>query len=168
MYYQLPVYSEISFGEYKIPAKIMIDILLVNDTKKDIVIMENLVIPPNHLLEIDLKTTSKYAYEFEETIKKWRYDIQRAFYKLILSTSKEFNKYTHLEPCMVVNSFLEPEYPQLYQMGLEDMYIALEGDSDKGILGINQLLERFVYFKNNGYNYDMNESPHLTTTNLWE
>jgi hypothetical protein len=202
--FQVPIYSKLTHRGYDLPTKGLIDILVINHSKKEKVVSEAFKLSPNTVLEIDIKTTSGYLDNYDFDIKKRRYDIQRAWYKrLITSKYIPSNKlfftvpslpkpfmYGYSSPCIIVNSFVEPDYPKVYKFSYDDMHFAsmgrnvyssgtiLDEEGEKTtmeilfnyknpIIGIHQLLDRYVYFEENGYIWEERENNGVETTNLW-
>jgi len=109
---------------------------------------------------IDIKTTGDYLSKFSISVKKFRYDIQLAFYNLALKT--KFPEYTILQPILLAVSFKEPEFAEPFEISSEDLLIGSEGSKyktvetsdlntahyyfkrDNSIDGYEQLLERVI------------------------
>jgi len=191
--FQVPLYSQLELDTYTLPTKGLIDVLVINHSNEYKSPAEWLKLPPRGILEIDIKTTSGYLDNYHFDIKKRRYDIQRKWYDDLLGDyiyyNKELNdKYHLMYPVLIVNSFAEPQYPKVYEFSLDDLQVAQLGAKDfkngkvtvdtggegivikeyiKPILGIKQLLERYIYFEENGYVWDINENNGYEKTNIW-
>ena len=109
--YQVPVYSKIS----NIPCKGLIDIELVGKTEDGAIL---------HVVPIDIKTTSDKVLNFHKVVKKYRYDIQAAFYKdLIKSSAGSAADVVTIDPMIfVVESTTSPGTPGIFKTSynLED------------------------------------------------
>jgi len=199
--FQVPVYSEISLKGYTLPTKGLIDILVINHSDEVKEVSEAFKLAPRSITEIDIKTTAGYTDNYNWDIKKRRYDIQRAWYRMLLKSYKKNNEliftdksnsldkfYRIMLPYIVVNSFSEPDYPKTYEFSNEDLIIAKVGkknyknghcenedgyvgdvyrDYNTPIFGINQLLDRYIYFEENGYIWEERENNGIEQTNLW-
>lgn len=172
VHYQYIVATDIEFEGHIIPSKAAVDILLINHTNEEKNLLEGLKMPPKSILEIDLKSTSLAIHKFERHIEKLRYDIQRAFYKLLIQQSSPALKtYTYMSPALLVCPLKSPQYTKLFIFSDNDMEIALNGLEKDGVVlihGVNTLLSRYIYFEDNGYKYDIGEKQTLETTNLWK
>jgi len=184
IYVQHPIYFDIDFKDTIIPCKALLDILVVNNTNEEYVLSKGLKMPPKSVLVIDLKSTGDYLDNFEKSIKRWRYDIQLAWY---LKGVKDFYKnenYTYLNPIIWAVSIKEPQYPEIYELSDLDLAAAYLGKKSymagfnkdgqniynkykEPILGINQLLDRYIYYSSHNRYYPK-EYTGKWTTRLWD
>jgi len=72
IYYQLPIY----FKHKGVDCKALLDMLIVIKDENGV---------PVKVEPIDLKTMAGYTVDFTNSVKKWRYDIQAAWYTLAVS-----------------------------------------------------------------------------------
>ena len=186
--FQVALYSDIELDSYTLPIKGLLDILVINHSDEEKVLSESFILAPKSITEIDIKTTSGYLDNYHYDIKKRRYDVQRAWYHRLLTDKYEDTDYTVEDSYIIVNSFVEPEYPKVYKFSEDDMYYANFGvikifthqinfsneisntiyqTKEIVILGVIQLLERYVYFEENGYIWDKEENNGFIETNLW-
>lgn len=150
----------------KIPSKALLDILITNDSDKEKTPCEGFIIKPRSRVEIDLKSFSDYIYKFEKNIKKFRYDVQRAWYNEGLRAEDIFDTFNHTESYILAVSFLEPDYPKFFKFSKETMEISEYGDEDLGIMGYREMIDRMLFFEEHGYKKDINEKD--TIEFKWE
>lgn len=105
--YQKIVYFKID----NIECKAMMDIVITDTLKNTI-----------HI--IDLKTTSDYIYNYHQSIKKYRYDIQQAFYRNSINENKYEIKCYNLVIPTITN-----EYPILFQFSDDLLFIGKYGEN---------------------------------------
>lgn len=181
--YQTPIYFDYTISSSqeggsrkKYEGKSLLDILVINPTEKIINPVEGVTILPFSLTEVDLKSSGEYLYKFMDSIKRWRYDIQRAWYQMSLFHEREWYereygaKFTVNNPYILACSFLEPDYPKFFEFTETVIYEAVVGyqKEDYRVYGINDLIERMEYFEKNGYEYDIDEVPTINLKSLWE
>ena len=154
-YYQLPIFWEVD----GIKCKGLLDLVMVIRNEQDVI---TAVIP------FDLKTMSDVTLNFNEAMKKRRYDIQAAWYylglgycmmnetlpfKADLECLKNFN--------FIVESTTNPGRPLRYlctdnlmkvgRYGLPELIIK-DRLLRKEILGLEQLLSLYKYYEKQGWN----------------
>ena len=127
------------------------------------------------LQPIDLKTTGDYTGNFRFTAKKFRYDIQAAWYTLALKHWRDWNYpgYTILPFQFIVESTKNPGYvPLLYTCTNLDLQGGRDGiiHNERHYKGYEDALELYKWHESHSYEYekeiqDMNGNLNL---NLWE
>jgi hypothetical protein len=159
--FQKPLYFQIK----GIPCKALLDVIVINHTKKTIQIY-------------DLKTTSETVINFPNSIRKFRYDIQLAWYQLGLiltinklnddlsDIKKDITRYTVLLPAFIVESSVYTNNPVIYTITEELLNIGLYGRPEmslkknnhkvtfSAIVGISKLIDDYIWYLNNSYDND--------------
>jgi hypothetical protein len=110
------------------------------------------------------------------SIKKYRYDIQLAWYYLaLISEGSSFQKQLNLtnRPAqfiyeLVVESTANPGSPAIYQLEYEVIKTAIRGDKYRKIKGIENLIEDLKYYNNHGYGTEriLDENEHILQVNM--
>jgi len=129
---------------------------------------------------IDIKTCGAYLEDFHRSIKKFRYDIQLAFYNIALKT--KYPEYTILHPLLLAVSMKEPDYAEPFTFTEDDLKIALDGSltyplytmadilqikRETPVLGVNQLMERYKSFDESvKYNAELLTTG-INTIKIW-
>lgn len=98
----------------------------------------------------DLKLTENSIFKFRSIARRFRYDIQGAFYTL--GYSLLFPKYEVLPFKFVV---INPDYnyPLIYTMSERDLDVGRYGDSAAEIKGFEDAIELYEWYEKNGYDY---------------
>lgn len=145
MYYQLPIY----FEQSGVQCKALLDLVVVMKDKEG----KNTLVKP-----FDLKTMSGSTLQFVGSLRKFRYDIQAAWYTTALKSI--FNSPIH-NYGFLVESTTFPGTPLLYTLTNKVMDIGKVGRSAirtaKGeqvypeIKGYEDLLEDYIWYTNNGF-----------------
>lgn len=131
-------------GPMSVKAKGELDYMLINHEEKIISF-------------VDLKTSGQSIYYFKSSFRKFRYDIQAAYYYLGLAAfvNKEYPGYTLGEVKYLAVDDSTPR-PLIYTISSETLdkgihgYVNPWGDR---IPGINELLSLYLYYEKNGYEY---------------
>lgn len=146
-HFQYPLYS--TYDNYDI--KGLVDIININHDTKTINIY-------------DVKTTHEHVLDFNFSIRKYRYDIQMAFYKML--AEKNFEGY-NVNCSFIVISTEGEKIPVLYKcnpsiinVGTNGILIKEESYSINGttytttkkIKGYKDLFDDLSYYENNGFN----------------
>lgn len=118
---------------------------------------------------IDFKTIGDYTLNFHRQAKKFRYDVQAAFYQhAFINSMFEFNKYENykvLPFVFIVESTLQQGFPIIYKMSHSLLNIGRNGQKQLNvydsfhnkamqcyeILGYSQLFNLLKYYEENGY-----------------
>jgi hypothetical protein len=143
--YQLPIYFE-----YKgVKCKSMLDIVRIN---------------PNEGIAqiIDIKVKEGPVSSFDYSYRKFRYDLQGAFYKLALShwLKAEGLDLVIENPYFAVESFTSTGRPRIFQMSDIDLEVGTNGgyslSSGKPTKGYEQLIDEYKeYLQLGSYDYPM-------------
>lgn len=126
---------------------------------------------------IDFKTIGDYTTNFHRQLKKFRYDIQAAFYQYAMEIKMEFgtkdvneiSNYEMLPFIFIVESTLQQGTPMIYTLDKSFLEIGKYGklgtsllDSNNNviyktqpILGYLNLLEMYYYYLENGFETDI-------------
>lgn len=147
---QVPIYFDIDGTK----CKALLDRVCINHTDKTIQI-------------IDFKTIGDYTTNFHRQFKKFRYDCQAAWYSTAIENY--ISDYTILPFIFIVESTLQQGVPLIYTLDKSLLDIGkygkigtslLDGNNDviyktQPILGYIQLLERYYYYLENGFETDI-------------
>jgi hypothetical protein len=155
VYYQLPIY----FIYMGVECKALLDILIVNKIGDEIVSFE----------VIDLKTMAGYTADFEQSFKKFGYDIQGVFYQM----AAEYYMYDVHNFAVDLGQVKRPKFvveskeyigkPMVYEMTPKTMNLAFNGHTEiqvadivvkKEKLGIISLFELYKYYENTMWQED--------------
>lgn len=134
--------------------KALLDMIIFNDSDKD---YESglLKIPARSLLPIDIKTTGEYTTNFASAVKRYRYDIQGAWYTL--ACKKAFPGYNVLPFKFLVESTKAVGCPLVYIMSENDLHVGQWGYSKSysyPVYGFEKGIDDFKWHsKNNEWNY---------------
>ena len=144
--YQLPIY----FNYIGVECKSMLDIVRIN-------------VNENRVQIIDIKVKEGPVNSFDYSYKKFRYDLQAAFYVLALEHWLHKNNLSDLtieNPYFAVESYTSTGRPQMFQISDEDLKVGKLGGynrvSNKPIKGYEALLREYIEYQKLGdYNYPM-------------
>lgn len=156
VYYQFPIYFEITSEDGDIiECKALLDILIVyKDDNGNI----------SNIQPIDLKTMSGNTLSFYSNFRRFRYDIQAAWYTLALKQHFKINSEKILPFKFIVESTTNVGKPLIYTIDDELLDLGLNGREEilyknvlisKQIVGIKELIEEFVYYKETGFQEDI-------------
>jgi hypothetical protein len=131
-------------GQMSVEAKGELDYMLIDHEKKVISF-------------VDLKTSGQSIYYFKSSFRKFRYDIQAAYYYLGLAAfvNKEYPGYALGEVKYLAVDDYTPR-PLIHTISSETLdkgihgYVNPWGDR---VPGINELLSLYLYYEKNGYEY---------------
>jgi hypothetical protein len=156
VYLQYPIYFEIE----GIECKALPDMIIIYKKSNTVQI-------------IDLKTTSETTTNFIRSIRKYRYDIQLAWYSLAVFGKQspfrtEIEGVKNKEYLFLVETTLPTEIgnPAIYSLSQHCIQLAISGDYECGKVtrpGILQLLSDYKYYKENGFGTPrvLDENDHL-------
>ena len=136
-FYQKPIYQNI----LALPAKGLLDMGFVDHKKKIVYIT-------------DLKSSGKSLSTFFQSIWKFRYDIQGSWYKELVIVSGEYEGYT-IEFNIFATSFVEPSFVEIFHFPNEVLDLAKHGNKEKYRTGWLELIDRYEYHQNNGFEYSL-------------
>ena len=150
VYYQLPIY----FKYQRVKCKALIDMVIVFKNPDTKVI--------EFVQPIDIKTMSGYTYDFINNLRRFRYDIQSAFYTFAVSQHFMLHyKDVRLKPFLfIVESTTDVGKPLIYKVSEElyeiGRYGRLEYKHDstllaKQIKGFENLIYEYSYFSRTGW-----------------
>lgn len=166
VYYQKPIYFQLPnpvLPGKMIDCKALLDLLIV---RKDIT--GKIV----KLLPYDLKTTGFALLDFKYTVKKFRYDIQSAFYTDALKAEYgldydvDEDREIIQDFTFIVESTITPGSPCLFQVTPSLLNIGangLPGISFRGVqrmsevVGYKKLLEDYAFYEYEGYDVDIRD-----------
>lgn len=148
VYYQPVIY----FSYMGIPCKAMLDILVVSKNP-DTQVVET-------VQEFDIKTTSGSTLNFLSAFKRFRYDIQRAWYRLALKSL--YPKAEFLSPCLIVESVTNPGNPIIYRVSDSLLEMGEKGREEawveslyiRPLKGYKELVEDYKFYTENGWEKD--------------
>ena len=135
--YQKPLYQNI----LALPAKGLLDMIFIDRKKKKLYIT-------------DLKSSGRSLAYFFQSIWKFRYDIQGSWYKELLIVSGEYEGYT-IEFNIFATSFFEPNNVEIFHFPNEVLDFAKHGNKEKHRIGWLDLIDRYDYHQNNGFDYSL-------------
>ena len=137
-HYQLELYGKID----GIDSKGLLDMVIKNDSDKTIQI-HDIEIPPKSILPMDMKVTTLNPLT---AIKKFKYNIQAAWYFMLLRTV--YPEYRIFNP---VYLFASPswDYTLWYEFDSKEMIDSILGTDT--MWGIDQYLEMYKKYERNGY-----------------
>lgn len=155
IYYQLPLY----WKEDGIDCKGLLDIVVVTKNEDDIA---------TDVVIFDLKTMSDKTTRFLNNFKKFRYDIQAAWYSRGLFSAEEIpfkidEDITYSSFSFIVACTNYPIQPLRFDVSEKTMHIALMGREDVildnavvryGVKGLKDLLDTYKFHMENGWNID--------------
>lgn len=121
--FQYPVHWE----KQEVPCKGLIDMLITNDTGQVVVLDNGFTIKPNERIIVDFKTLSSPAYKCYQSIKRWRYDIQLAWYKEGLNEYGNEYANSDIRCVLLFVSTLEDDTPVVWELTKSDLAIAQHG-----------------------------------------
>jgi hypothetical protein len=165
LYFQYPVY----FNHKGEECKGLLDIVLVDE--------ETMTIRP-----IDIKTTSEYVLNFPSVLRRRRYDFQAAFYTLGLE--KNFEHFKILPFLFIVESTKNPGQPLVFELSSRTLLIGkwgcntlheirlpkpeveVKGNYTTKILGYEQCLDLYIYYKKTGFTQDKRLEDSFGVLNL--
>lgn len=170
LFFQTPIYFTYENEE----CKSLLDLIIIDYDKK-------LIIP------CDIKTIGDFTSNFLFSVKKFRYDIQAAFYLLALESFKikyNLNDFKIMNFKFIVESTIQQGCPLIYTIKNSDIYYALLGDEavnfcERGqcrklsneIKGIKQAIYLYKWYKNNHpemkYNKEIVEGDGELLLNIW-
>jgi hypothetical protein len=122
-----------------------------------------------HIELIDLKTTSGDTVNFLYSIRKYRYDIQLAWYHLAILLSPSIpeeelqkDKVAGMNYQFIVESTTNTGNPAIYKLDDTIIQNAIES-TNKSIKSIEDLLSDLEYYNNHGYNTNriLDENNHI-------
>lgn len=153
VYFQLPLF----WMEENTPCKGLIDMAVIERDEKGVGTKVHL---------FDLKTTSSRTLDFGNSFRKYRYDIQAAWYMMGIEKNREkFNlsKDYEIEFSFIVASTNIPVMPLLFHTSMEAIEIGWRGRGEtyvgdalvkNSLKGIEQLLEIYRYQEQHGWDLD--------------
>lgn len=165
-YFQFIIYFDVVINGTRIPCKAMLDLLKAYKNDNGEVIA---------LEPIDLKSTSKNLIDFPREIKRWRYDIQGAFYTDALldptaifignENNLKLGEHTELYPFkFIVESSINPKNPAIFIMDESLLDIGRDGivtltDEENPIArrerkGYFDLLNDYEFYVREGWEID--------------
>jgi hypothetical protein len=148
VYYQVPIY----FTYKGVECKALPDILIVDKVNKKVFLY-------------DLKTMSGYTLDFYANFKSFRYGFQAAWYYIALKNFPLFKDYAiSSEVSFIVESTTNIGQPLIYTLysntlmrykeGVKD-YITPNGYRVKGEKGIDELIETYKKYQEQGWQTDL-------------
>lgn len=152
-YYQNPMYWSSVLNKETIDVKGLMDLVIVFKLKDKVV----------KVVPVDIKTMSGPVTEFDRNLRKYRYDIQAAWYTWGLQ--KKFGKDVVASFLFIVESTTDIGNPLIYEVSKELLKIGRYGRSEiraandavlsYGIKGFEQLLTEYMYYTNQGWERDV-------------
>lgn len=171
VYKQLPIY----FTYKDVECKALIDMLIVNNTSRTFK-QGSIEIPAWSALPIDIKTTGEYTSNFGTSAKRFRYDIQGAWYTL--ACDHYLNDFHIMPFTFLVESTKEIGCPLVYVMSEEDLLIGKNGAkiTSSKIIVKNEKDPRYsnvsndwlYYYEVNGYEKGIEDYKWYMYQNNWE
>ncbi len=135
--YQKAIYTDIA----GYPSKGLLDIMFVDHSKKIVYIT-------------DIKSTADYIGGLFRGIWKYRYDIQGGWYRELVINSGEYEGYT-IEFNIFATSFNEPNITEIFHFPSEVLDLSKHGNPEKYRTGWLELIDRYEYHQNNGFEYSL-------------
>lgn len=122
---------------YMLKTKGLLDIMLVNESKKQIYI-------------VDVKALMSRLSRFFSSVFKFRYDIQGSFYSFFIS-----EMYPGYEVFFfnLAGSFADPTHTEVFHYPKDVLRTARVGKPKKHVLGWENLMQRKIFYQENGFNY---------------
>jgi hypothetical protein len=118
--------------------KSLLDYVIVNDTDETVIFRSSKIqIKPGQILPVDYKTMSGHTAHFPHDVRKYRLDIQAAFYKEALT--QNMPGFEILNMVFLVVSTTTPNCPYPYMISDKDLHIGRWGGNRvNGAVEINQ------------------------------
>lgn len=122
---QQRLWQEAIYFTYRnISCKALLDLVIIDHERKTV-------------LPVDIKSTGEYPENFKRSAKRFRYDVQAAWYTLALAT--EYPDYEILPFTFIVVSVKDPSHPLVYECTEDDLIVGRYGmtiiDFAKTIVG---------------------------------
>jgi hypothetical protein len=118
---------DVNWERMGVPCKGLIDLLIINHSSNTIVLPNGFIFKPGDQVIVDIKTTSQPAYRCHEAIRKWRYDVQMAWYKEGLQHQLGEYDSDDIRCVLLFVSTLEEDTPVAFEMTPIDLQIAQWG-----------------------------------------
>lgn len=154
IFYQFPIFFEYEGHD----CKGLLDIVVINHKERTIQI-------------IDVKTLSRDTLYFPYQYKKFRYDIQGAFYYVgilkMFSNLDTLKDYKVEKPQFLVESTIKPGTPLIYTMESSAIAQAIDGEDAildtytyitlrPKVIGFRELLQDLTFYQENGFSKKRN------------
>lgn len=177
--------KELYFKHRKLACKALLDKIIINDLYTNLYISNDIVVPPMSILPIDIKTTGSSVKAFGSSFRKYRYDVQAAWYMVALK--KVYESFNILPMHFIVVSTATKEHPLVYKTTWDNIFIGRYGASkeytkviphkkyieEPDILGFEQMIDLYnkhqempedVRYK---YDHHIYESKGIIEKDLW-